>query len=208
MNADSQAESYAGFWQQRWQSGSTPWDHGEAAPPLLEFIDRKGAPGGHVLVPGCGSGHDVRLLATHGAEVTGLDISPLALEMARRTNGHPSARFLLGDILAPAAEFRTAFDWVVEHTCLCALPPAHWVAYVEGVRAVLRPGGSFLGIFYRRPHDSEGPPFGIAAEDIDRLFSAGFQLVEAWIPGRAYPSRVGREELRLYRRIPSANGQS
>ena len=37
---------------------------------------------GQTLVPGCGSGHDVRKLAVQGAEVLRLDIAPAAVEKA------------------------------------------------------------------------------------------------------------------------------
>ena len=35
------------------------------------------------LVPGCGRGHDVHLLASHGYRVVGLDLAPSATEAAK-----------------------------------------------------------------------------------------------------------------------------
>jgi SAM-dependent methyltransferase len=186
------------FWEGRWRSGDTPWDHGAHAPPFAEFIDREGAPVGELLIPGPGSGHDVRYFAEMGARVTGLDIAPAAVERARECNPHPDARYEIGNILAPDPAYRGRFDWVVEHTCLCALEPGNWEAYAAGVDAVLRPGGHYLAIFYRDPDTDEGPPFGIGAEAIDGLFGERFQLLRSWVPKYGYPSRLGREELRWY----------
>lgn len=188
------------FWEDRWRSGHTPWDHGEPAPPFLEFVERFGAPEGRLLLPGCGRGHDARLFAKLGAEVTAIDIAPSALKKAQEANPHARATYLVGDILALESGLHGSFDWVAEHTCLCAMDPVFWEAYAQSVRSALRPGGNFLGIFYINPHDDEGPPHKIEPATIDALFGEGFRLVEAFRPTRAYDSRIGREEVRWYRR--------
>ena len=72
-------------WNRRYIEGDTPWDKGDAHPALGVALAQS-ALSGRVLVPGCGTGHDVRALAGQGLEVTGLDIAPLALEKAR---AHP-----------------------------------------------------------------------------------------------------------------------
>lgn len=199
-NQPRAARAQAVFWEERWRSGLIPWDHGRAAPPFLEFLERQTAPSGSLLVPGCGSGHDVRLFAEHGARVTGMDISTTALREARRLNPHERAWYLAGDILRPPESLRGTFDWIVEHTCLCAMAPSHWEAYARSIPALLKPEGHFLAIFYRRPHDPGGPPFGISAGEIDRLFTPHFDLLESRLPARSYASRTGREEIRWYRR--------
>ena len=50
-------------WEERYESGDTPWEKGAPAPPLLEWLDSRGSIRGDVLVPGCGSGYDVRAIA-------------------------------------------------------------------------------------------------------------------------------------------------
>lgn len=187
------------FWENRWKSGETPWDHGRAAPPFEEFVEREGPPTGRILVPGAGSGHDVRFFAGLGAEVVGMDIAPSAIRLAQARTDSPRASFLLGDILDPDPGLQGTFDWVVEHTCLCALEPGCRPAYASSIRRLLRPGGAYLAVFYRDPHDDDGPPFGISAEEIDTLFAPAFSLLQSWVPTRCYASRVGLEELRWYR---------
>lgn len=188
------------LWEERWQSGDTPWDHGAPAPPFAEFVEREGAPCGPVLIPGAGSGHDVRFFAERGAMVTGLDISPSAVEHARKLNPHPNAEYRLGDVLHPDPGLTGRYAWVIEHTCLCALPPRLRSAYGQAVPRFLAPGGQFLAIFYRTPAGPDGPPFGISDAEIDDLFDSAFTLIRAWVPTRAYPSRIGREQVRWYRK--------
>ena len=51
-------------WDKAYQEGETPWDKGYASPAIAEWLQKNSLEGG-VLVPGCGLGHDVRLLASH-----------------------------------------------------------------------------------------------------------------------------------------------
>jgi len=184
-------------WEQAYAKGDTPWDKGRAAPPIEEFLARRTVTG-EVLVPGCGSGHDVRLLAGRGADVIGLDLAPGALEKARRFPPVGTERYALGDFLALDEAFVGRFDWVVEHTCLCAIDPAARPAYARSVRRALKPEGNYLAVFFREvpDFDGEGPPWPISGAEIEGRFGADFELVERFVPRRTYPSRpVGCEEL-------------
>lgn len=188
-------------WNRRYEEEDTPWDKGEAHPVLRDMLAH-GALSGRVLVPGCGTGHDVRELARLGLPVTGLDLAPLALERARQ---HPAASgetYVLGDLFRLPPEFRGAFDGVFEHTCFCAIDPARRADYVAAVAEVLRPGGRLLAVFFLDPgHDGDGPPFGCTTAELDRLFSGSFRLLEEHAEIPTYAEREGRELLRIYERV-------
>jgi len=182
-------------WEARYRAGDAPWNRG-AAPPVAEFL-RSHHVSGEVLVPGCGTGHDVRLLAAHGARVTGLDISETALAIAR---SHPSVadeRYELGDLFALPEEWIGRFDWVVEHTCFCAIPPARRAYYVEAVSRVLKPGGSLLAVFFLDPGVDEGPPHGVTKDEIATLFNPFLVLEREWLPADTFPEREGGEICQL-----------
>ena len=200
MDANTSHDELHEFWEGRWRARETPWDHGRHAPPFGEFVRDAGPPEGNILIPGPGSGHDVRYFAELGAQVIGLDIAPSALKAAEEQNPHARAEYRLGNILDPDPSLEGAFDWVIEHTCLCALEPKHWPDYARSVHRLLKPGGYYLALFYRDPDDDEGPPFRIEEEDIERLFSEGFTLLKAVVPSEAFESRFGREELRWFQR--------
>ena len=185
-------------WDGRYREGTTPWDKGFGAPPLAEFLDRHPV-AGRVLVPGCGRGHDVRLLAVHGAHPLGVDISGLAVEQARAFPKAGSEEYRVDDFLSAGFQLK-GFDWVFEHTCFCAIHPNQRPDYVEAVRKSLKPGGHFLAIFYVNIENTEGPPFPVSEAGIDRLFHPFFETLESWVPGRSYPERAGRESMRLMRK--------
>jgi len=199
MGSENSHSKLYSFWEGRWSDGHTPWDHGHPAPPFQEFVEQFGAPGGNVILPGAGSGHDVRFFAELGAHVVGMDISPSSVDVAHRLNSHPRAKYRVGNILDPDIRWHGHFDWVIEHTCLCALEPEHWKAYMKGVRNLLKKNGYYLGLLYRNPVYEEGPPFGIDEKGIEELFGKHFDLIKAWVPRKSYPSRFEREELRWYR---------
>jgi SAM-dependent methyltransferase len=79
-------------WEARWQQGKIPWDHGEPSQALVDLL-QEGADlipdQGTVLVPGCGSGYDVYLLAESSPErkVIGLDLSKTCIDQCNKVNG-------------------------------------------------------------------------------------------------------------------------
>ncbi len=155
------------FWQQRYLTGNTPWDDGQHDPELVAWLDRGalGPADAPVGVPGCGSGRDLVLLAERGIEALGIDITPMALELARQrlaAAGWP-ARLFEADVLAWTPP--RPLGAIIERTCLCALHPDFWVRYADRLHAWLRPGGRLLAQFEQIPRDGaargllQGPPF-------------------------------------------------
>lgn len=188
-------------WNQRYVEGDTPWDKGSGHPVLGDIITH-GALSGRVLVPGCGTGHDVRELARRGLEVVGLDVAPLAIEQARAHAVVGGETYVLGDLFDLPAELCGAFDGVFEHTCFCAIDPARRTDYVAAVASALKPGGRLLAVFYADPgNDGDGPPFGCTKAELDRLFGKDFRRLAEHEGFATYEHRHGRELLRLFERV-------
>jgi SAM-dependent methyltransferase len=202
-------------WESAYQQGQTPWDKGEPAPELRAVFAR-GWLRGRVLVPGCGRGHDARLIGALGAgEVVGLDVAPRAVAEARQLlqeaaergeaggNGRPGVRFELGNLFSLGADWVGAFDSVWEHTCFCAIPPVRRREYVESMARVLRDGGCLVGVFFLNPEmnpGEEGPPFGASVGELEELFGERFENVGEWEPSSFYPGREGRERILVWRK--------
>lgn len=195
-------------WEACYRNGETPWDRGSAAPPLLELIESRGSSiwlGGPVLVPGCGTGHDVRILAGSGVAAHGLDISGTALEKARGFPPMEGVSYERGDFLDPAWREGRSFPAIWEHTCFCAIDPGRRGDYAESAAALLPAGGHLAGVFYLEPHDpgedEDGPPFKVSVDELLETFSPWFERIDGWVPEAAYPGREGREWLGIFRRL-------
>ena len=189
-------------WNARYLAEDTPWDKGAAHPALVARLKNQPLKGS-VLVPGCGAGHDVRAIAAHEAErVTGIDIAPSALQLAR---GFPKAGnecYVEGDFLAGNAVPAGAFDMVFEHTCFCAIPPVRRADYARAAASALRDGGILLAVFFTNPENTDlhSPPFRCDMEEIGALFGKDFEFLETVVAPPTYPERQGRETLCLLRK--------
>jgi len=187
-------------WQRRYEEDDTPWDKGAPSPALADFL-REHAITGRVLVPGCGRGHDARALAVQPeAAVVGLDLSPLAVAQAEKLGTTANLSFIAGDFFRLPPELSGSFDWVVEHTCFCAIDPRLRRDYVRGAANALRDGGKFFGIFYMNPGHDTAPPFPSTREELSALFEPHFALLDEWVPRNSFPGREQRELVRLLQR--------
>ncbi len=184
-------------WDQSYRDGFTPWDKGTPSPPLVEWLQRNKL-AGRVLVPGCGVGHDVAHLISHGIDAIGLDISATAIQRAKERYPELAERFVCADLF----QYRGQFDAVIEHTCLCALHPEWRGRYRDAVISVLKPGGLLIGVFFINPEmdpGETGPPFGISMDELTALFKPRFEIIESHVPEAAFPGREGRECVRVLR---------
>jgi len=189
-------------WDEHYQRGDVFWDKGAPAPALKQYLGRHTIRG-RALVPGCGRGHEVALAVEHGLDAIGLDIAPTGLAEARELYPQFAERFRLGNFFDPPAELRGAFDIVLEHTCLCALPLTMRPDYRRAVDLALRRGGLLIGIWFINPAldpGEEGPPFGISVAELTALFGDGYEIVDDYVPDVAFPNRENRERLRVLRR--------
>jgi SAM-dependent methyltransferase len=158
-----------------------------------------------VAVPGAGRGHDARLLARRGYQVTGFDFAEAAVREARRLAEEDGVRvaFERRDVFSLAADYTEAFDAVWEYTCFCAIDPARRGEYVDVLHDVLRPGGLLFGCFYPLREGTDGPPFPVSREGIEADLAPRFDLLESAPPAASPERRRGLEWLILARRRAS-----
>jgi len=206
------------YWEQRYQQGRTRWDLGQAAPPFVSWLKSAALPpppeplpremsspilssrGGRAAILGCGRGYDAMLFATHGFDVVGFDFAPSAIAEAKATakDTGSSAQFLQRDIFNLAVEFPSAFDYVVEHTCFCAIAQEKRPAYVQQVRSLLKPQGELIGLFFTHTRPG-GPPFGVTPAAIREYFTTNFEILSLVPVTNSVPERQGEEHLGHFR---------
>ncbi len=194
-------------WNARYLAEETPWEKGAPAPPLLELLEKTDSAfwgGGTVLVPGCGTGHDVRALSATGLDVLGLDLAEQAVMKSRSHPATGNEKYELGDFLDPEWRAGKSFSAIWEHTCFCAIDPSRRPEYAKACAELIEPGGHLVGVFFLTPNkpgeEGAGPPFNSSIEELDARFGPRFDRVESRVPGRVYPGREGDEWLAIYRR--------
>ena len=70
-------------WDASYTAGTAaPWDIGRPQPAFVRLAD-EGRLTGRLLDAGCGTGENSLLAASHGADVTGIDVAPTAIARAR-----------------------------------------------------------------------------------------------------------------------------
>lgn len=188
-------------WEKRYQSQTTPWDLGEAAPAFKSLLNSENKPEpGKTAVLGCGRGYDAVLFAEFGFEVIGFDFAPTAItdSITLAQKSQITAQFLQRDIFDLKTEFPQHFDYVVEHTCFCAIPLERRTEYVQLVRSILRPNGKLIALFFTHNRPG-GPPFGSTPAEIRQYFEADFEFLFLEPVVNSVPSRQGEEHLGLLR---------
>jgi methyl halide transferase len=190
------------FWEDVYARGGDGWELGRPAPPLADFLDTTPPAPGRVAVPGCGRGHDARLLAARGHDVTGFDFAPAALAAARTLAARErvAVRFEDRDVFTLGRECPNAFDGVWEYTCFCAIDPARRAEYIRSLAGTLRGGGWLLACFFPLRALTPGPPFVVSAAEVQRLLAPAFTIERAFAPLRSARGRQGREWMVLARK--------
>jgi SAM-dependent methyltransferase len=123
--------------------------HFEKLHHLLRLVDFDGYRGRSVLEVGCGAGVDLARFAKGGAEVTGVDLAPSAIELARANFSQQGlrGRFEVADgehLPFPDNSFDLVYaHGVVQYT-------ANPRQLVEECRRVVKPGGEAVFQVYNR----------------------------------------------------------
>ncbi|CAD5951008.1 Thiopurine S-methyltransferase [Planktothrix tepida] len=203
------------FWEEHYQQGTPGWDLGEPAPPFVDFLQSSHTlPPGKTAVLGCGRGYEALLFASYGFDVVGIDFATSAIEEAlnwqQKLIAQPSllkgsgqdlptsAIFLQRDIFELSEEFSGQFDYVVEHTCFCAIPPEKRGNYAQLVESILKPKGQLLGLFFTHSRPG-GPPFGITPGEIQAYFQDKFHILDLHPVTNSTSKRQGEEHWGQFR---------
>jgi SAM-dependent methyltransferase len=184
------------FWEKRFREGITPWDAGRVPASLEQFLKTE-IPDQRVLIPGCGSGYEVRAFAEAGFEVLAIDYTAAAVERAHEVLGPLAYLVRLADFFDfdPGA----AFDLVYERAFLCALPRRLWRSYAARVAQLLEPGGRLAGFFFFDDNE-RGPPWGLKPGELQALLGESFDLTAEVLVSDSIPVFAGKEHWHVWTR--------
>lgn len=188
-------------WNRAYEHGDFKnWDFGSASPELVSFMATRGLPaaGSRALDIGCGGGWDSIFLAQCGFAVTGIDVSPKAIQLARERAVEAGVQvdFRPGNALDLPVEDRS-IDLANDRGCFHVIPEEDRFRYAQEVERILKPGGQLLlrGCRELSPEMKKSmeksaiPMSPITGEVLDRLFPA-----EGFLHGPVLPIRLMGEK--------------
>ncbi|KAK4225843.1 S-adenosyl-L-methionine-dependent methyltransferase [Podospora fimiseda] len=197
--AELQTEGWTALWD---TNQNDLWDRGKPSPALIDllegeegklFIPSRKNDGGRrlrVLVPGCGKGYDVVMLALHGFDVWGLEVSAKGVKTAREyaemeleriseynfgegkgyLGGRGSVKIVQGNFFGKewekevfGEEEERGFEVIYDYTFLCALLPEMRKGWGRRMGELLAPEGVLICLEFPLYKDLKlpGPPWGL-----------------------------------------------
>lgn len=188
MAAESIADGDPTGWFERLYAAAgegeavVPWDRGTPNPLLTGWMEGNATDGAgrSALVVGCALGRDAEYLAGLGFDTVAFDISATAVAEARRRHPDSPVHYVTADLLDQPANWREAFDLVVESMNVQALPDTVRSAAIARVGEPVAPGGTLL-VVALAPDDpdggDEGPPWPLTRAEVEAFAAPGLQPV-------------------------------
>ena len=183
----------AEFWLQCWREGRIGFHREQPLPLLLKHWPALALPqDSRVLVPLCGKTPDMAWLAAQGHRVLGVELSPLAVAQFFAEHGLTPARhespmgvhhvagnieIIQGDVFALDDATLASCAAFYDRAAVVALPSPLRERYACEIYARLPAGcrGLMITLEYP-PHEMDGPPFPVDADNIDALFGRGWDI--------------------------------
>ena len=151
-------------WEKIYNNGEVPWD-APIQKELINVVDEYFVNISSVLDIGCGTGESSIELSKRGFDVTGIDISPTAIELSKNKVGGDNVKFEVCDIFKKS--LNKSYDLVIDIGCFHHNLNKH---FVEIVYQSLNSNGmwfSAIGSAERRQ-----PCFDVSlAHDIENIIS-------------------------------------
>jgi len=171
-------------WHSRWREDRIGWHEADGNAALREFWPELAA-GARVLVPLCGKTPDLLWLADQGLDVSGVELSGIAVRAffeeaglafevneAEGLDWYRSTESPITIVCGDYFKFSDQpFDALYDRASLIALPPAIRPDYVRHSKALLKPGAAQLLVTLQYDQTMvAGPPFSVQPEEVRRYW--------------------------------------
>ncbi|HEX2625446.1 MAG TPA: class I SAM-dependent methyltransferase [Candidatus Limnocylindrales bacterium] len=168
-----------GSWDDAYRGGRAPWDIGRPQPAIVR-VAGAGELTGHVLDVGCGSGEHALLASTMGLQVTGVDVSRIAIERARAKARQRGliAEFLVGNVLdlEDVDRLDPPFDTVIDVGCFHTFANADRPLYARSLAAVTEPGGVLHLLCFSELTPGTDGPRRVTEAELRTTFSTDWRV--------------------------------
>jgi hypothetical protein len=178
------------YWDNQYQANATGWDLGQVSPPIKTYINTIENKDAKILIPGCGNTYEAEYLLQQGfTNITVIDIAPTLVEnLIKKFANNNSITVVLGDYF----EHQGNYDFIIEQTFFCALPPTMRQKYVWKMHQLLTNYGKLIGLLFNREFEVS-PPFGGSLNEYEQLFTKAFTFNSISMAGNSIPSRANTE---------------
>jgi 2-heptyl-1-hydroxyquinolin-4(1H)-one methyltransferase len=177
--------AYRGESAQFGQGVRPPWSIGAPQPELAALIEQ-GKFHGDVLDVGCGEAAISLALAERGHNTVGLDLSPTAIDLARReaaTRGLTNATFEVADI-SSFTGYDGRFGTIVDSTLFHSIPVEAREGYQQSISRAAAPGASYFALVFDKAAVPEGPINAVTAGELREAVS------KYWVVDEVRPARL------------------
>jgi SAM-dependent methyltransferase len=178
------------YWDNQYQANVIGWDLGQVSPPIKTYIDTIENKDAQILIPGCGNTYEAEYLVQQGfTNITVIDIAPTLVEnLKKKFAKNNNITVVLGDFF----EHQGNYDFIIEQTFFCALPPTMRQKYVWKMHQLLKDNGKLIGLLFNREFEVS-PPFGGNLKEYEQLFQKAFEFNSISLAGNSIPSRANTE---------------
>lgn len=131
------------------------------------------------LVVGCGLGDDARFLHDLNFDVTAFDVSPTAIEWARRLHKDTDIKFVVADLFAAPKDWYQAFEFVLEVYTIQPLPLEMRPQVIDAIANFVEFRGVLIVVTRGRADDEEPLelPWALSRKDLARFESNGLKQI-------------------------------
>ncbi len=148
-------------WEQRYRENDTPWITGYPSTQLIKILDGFITVSGPVLEVGCGTGANTLYMASRGLNVTGIDVSETAVELARHEAAvrQIECTFLCQDVRDISTDLNGTFALIFDRGFFHCLQEDRAKQWAQLALSLLDEGGHMLLLTGNDHEPSEkGPP--------------------------------------------------
>ena len=159
-------------WDERYIKKDTPWDRGYRNSELARVLEEQAVKPCRTLEFGCGTGNDCLWLASLGFDVTGVDISPTAIERARQkaTAVGAGCRFVLADVFH-LPDLGGPFDLIIDIGCYHVVRMTDEAGYVATLQRLLAKDGHLLILCGNAKETADPGPPRVSEEELRAAFA-------------------------------------
>ena len=180
------------FWHDKWQSNNIGFHLSSPNPLLIKHIQSLNLqPQARIFIPLCGKSLDIHWLLQQGFHITGIDLSPIAIEeliselkleftvsqVGDLTHYlHQSIDLYVGDFFELNIDHISKIDATYDRAALVALPEHMRETYTQHLVQLTQNAPQLLISFEYDQNLLAGPPFSVPKQEIRKYYESHYQI--------------------------------